>query len=185
MNFQQTVIDLTASSSRMPRCSTKPRLPLKPRPWRAVPIPVEVERFFVDEDCFPQTIDVVKTRAAYFGYFAGAAGDAGRSCPAGMLRRPPVPERYRRSNRPRAASSPASRLAAWPRRHRPDGAGTAGSRRAPWRRHCLSVPASASASRMASAACTPPSSLLREANVRLHAGRIIGVLAPAARPPTA
>ena len=24
--------------------------------------------FFVDEDCFPQTIDVVKTRAGFFGF---------------------------------------------------------------------------------------------------------------------
>ncbi len=48
-------------------------------------------RFFVDADCFPQTIDVVKTRAAYFGFelvIKPAAQATGEECFGALLQYP-------------------------------------------------------------------------------------------------
>jgi len=68
MNFQQTVIDLTglelANASLLDEATAAAEAMTMAR--RASKSKSNV--FFVDEDCFPQTIDVVKTRATFFGF---------------------------------------------------------------------------------------------------------------------
>ena len=68
MNFQQTVIDLTglelANASLLDEATAAAEAMTMAR--RASKSKSNV--FFVDEDCFPQTIDVIKTRAAFFGF---------------------------------------------------------------------------------------------------------------------
>jgi glycine dehydrogenase len=68
MNFQQTVIDLTglelANASLLDEATAAAEAMTMAR--RASKSKSNV--FFVDEACFPQTIDVVKTRAAFFGF---------------------------------------------------------------------------------------------------------------------
>ncbi len=68
MNFQQAVIDLTglelANASLLDEATAAAEAMTMAR--RASKSKSNV--FFVDEDCFPQTIDVVKTRAAFFGF---------------------------------------------------------------------------------------------------------------------
>ena len=68
LNYQQTVIDLTgmpmanasmldeatAAAEAMALCKRSNRL--------------KTDKFFVDQDIFPQTLDVVQTRAKYFGF---------------------------------------------------------------------------------------------------------------------
>jgi glycine dehydrogenase len=68
LNFQQLVIDLTglalANASLLDEATAAAETMSMAR--RASPS--ESNRFFVDENCFPQTIDVIKTRAAFFGF---------------------------------------------------------------------------------------------------------------------
>ncbi|MCK6406341.1 MAG: aminomethyl-transferring glycine dehydrogenase [Rhodocyclaceae bacterium] len=68
LNFQQAVIDLTglelANASLLDEATAAAEAMTMAR--RVSKSKSNV--FFVDEDCFPQTIDVVKTRAAFFGF---------------------------------------------------------------------------------------------------------------------
>ena len=68
LNFQTLVCDLTGSISPTPRCSMRPPLPPKRWPWPAASPPSKSMNFFVDKDCLPQTIAVVKTRAEPLGW---------------------------------------------------------------------------------------------------------------------
>jgi len=68
LNFQQMVIDLTglelANASLLDEATAAAEaMTMARRVSKA-----KSNRFYVDEACFPQTIDVVKTRAAYFGF---------------------------------------------------------------------------------------------------------------------
>ncbi|HEX5803601.1 MAG TPA: glycine dehydrogenase (aminomethyl-transferring), partial [Azospira sp.] len=68
LNFQQMVIDLTglelANASLLDEATAAAEAMTMAR--RVSKSKSNV--FFVDEDCFPQTIDVVKTRAGFFGF---------------------------------------------------------------------------------------------------------------------
>ena len=68
INYQQMVIDLTglelANASLLDEATAAAEAMTMAR--RVSKSKSNV--FFVDEDCFPQTIDVVKTRAAFFGF---------------------------------------------------------------------------------------------------------------------
>ncbi|NJD26656.1 MAG: aminomethyl-transferring glycine dehydrogenase [Betaproteobacteria bacterium] len=68
MNFQQMVVDLTgleiANASLLDEATAAAEAMTMAR--RASKS--KSNRFLVDANCFPQTIDVVKTRAAYFGF---------------------------------------------------------------------------------------------------------------------
>ncbi|MDR0775451.1 MAG: aminomethyl-transferring glycine dehydrogenase [Azonexus sp.] len=68
MNFQQMVIDLTgleiANASLLDEATAAAEAMTMARRVSKSPS----NRFLVDAACFPQTIDVVKTRAAYFGF---------------------------------------------------------------------------------------------------------------------
>ncbi len=68
LNYQQMVIDLTglelANASLLDEATAAAEAMTMAR--RVSKSKSKV--FFVDEDCFPQTIDVVKTRAAFFGF---------------------------------------------------------------------------------------------------------------------
>ena len=79
LNFQTMVSDLTGMDSPTRRCSTRP--PPRPRRWRCC-AGVDAEgaaiAFFVDADCHPQTIAVVRTRAEPLGIEV-VVGDAGRA----------------------------------------------------------------------------------------------------------
>jgi glycine dehydrogenase len=68
LNYQQTVIDLTgmalANASLLDEATAAAEaMTMARRISRA-----NANAFFVDEACFPQTIDVVKTRAGFFGF---------------------------------------------------------------------------------------------------------------------
>ncbi|HEX5391849.1 MAG TPA: glycine dehydrogenase, partial [Rhodocyclaceae bacterium] len=78
MNYQQMVIDLTglelANASLLDEATAAAEaMTMARRVSKSAS-----NKFFVDEDCFPQTIDVVKTRAGYFGFelVFGKAADA-------------------------------------------------------------------------------------------------------------
>ena len=87
LNYQQMVIDLTglelANASLLDEATAAAEaMTMARRVSKA-----KSNAFFVDEACFPQTIDVVKTRAAFFGFelvFA-PAGDAGKHDVFGAL----------------------------------------------------------------------------------------------------
>ncbi len=68
MNFQQVIVDLTgleiANASLLDEATAAAEAMTMAR--RASKS--KSNRFLVDANCFPQTIDVVKTRAAYFGF---------------------------------------------------------------------------------------------------------------------
>ncbi|MBL8417194.1 MAG: aminomethyl-transferring glycine dehydrogenase [Dechloromonas sp.] len=68
MNFQQMVIDLTgleiANASLLDEATAAAEAMTMARRVSKS----KSNRFLVDANCFPQTIDVVKTRAAYFGF---------------------------------------------------------------------------------------------------------------------
>ena len=68
LNYQQMVIDLTglelANASLLDEATAAAEAMTMAR--RVSKSKSNV--FFIDEDCFPQTIDVVKTRAAFFGF---------------------------------------------------------------------------------------------------------------------
>ncbi|WP_153147967.1 aminomethyl-transferring glycine dehydrogenase [Dechloromonas sp. H13] len=77
MNFQQMVVDLTgleiANASLLDEATAAAEAMTMARRVSKS----KSNRFLVDAACFPQTIDVVKTRAAYFGFeLAIAAVDA-------------------------------------------------------------------------------------------------------------
>ena len=68
MNFQQMVVDLTgleiANASLLDEATAAAEaMSMARRVSKS-----KSNRFLVDANCFPQTIDVVKTRAAYFGF---------------------------------------------------------------------------------------------------------------------
>ncbi|MBB5018822.1 glycine dehydrogenase [Chitinivorax tropicus] len=78
LNYQQMVIDLTgmelANASLLDEATAAAEaMAMARRVGKA-----KSNAFFVDVDCFPQTIDVVKTRAAFFGFelVFGKAQDA-------------------------------------------------------------------------------------------------------------
>ncbi|MDE2585975.1 MAG: glycine dehydrogenase (aminomethyl-transferring), partial [Betaproteobacteria bacterium] len=68
LNYQQVIIDLTglelANASLLDEATAAAEAMTMARRVSKS----GSNRFFVDEACFPQTIDVVKTRAAYFGF---------------------------------------------------------------------------------------------------------------------
>ncbi len=68
LNFQQMVVDLTglpiANASLLDEATAAAEAMAMARRTSKV----EKNAFFVDEEAFPQTIDVVKTRAAFFGF---------------------------------------------------------------------------------------------------------------------
>jgi glycine dehydrogenase len=68
LNYQQMVIDLTgmelANASLLDEATAAAEAMTMARRISKS----KSNAFFVDEDCFPQTIDVVKTRAGFFGY---------------------------------------------------------------------------------------------------------------------
>ena len=68
MNFQQMVVDLTgleiANASLLDEATAAAEAMTMARRVSKS----KSNRFLVDTNCFPQTIDVVKTRAAYFGF---------------------------------------------------------------------------------------------------------------------
>jgi glycine dehydrogenase len=80
LNYQQMVIDLTgmelANASLLDEATAAAEAMTMARRISKS----KSNAFFVDEDCFPQTIDVVKTRAGFFGYelVFGPAGDAAK-----------------------------------------------------------------------------------------------------------
>ena len=68
LNFQQLIIDLTglalANASLLDEATAAAEaMSMARRASRS-----KSNRFFVDENCFPQTLDVIKTRAAFFGF---------------------------------------------------------------------------------------------------------------------
>jgi len=87
LNYQQMVIDLTgmelANASLLDEATAAAEAMTMARRISKS----KSNAFFVDEDCFPQTIDVVKTRAGFFGYelVVGPAGDAAKQEVFGAL----------------------------------------------------------------------------------------------------
>ena len=87
LNFQQLIIDLSglplANASLLDEASAAAEAMSMARRISRV----NSEAFFVDADCFPQTIDVLKTRAEYFGFtlIFGKPGDAGEHQVFGAL----------------------------------------------------------------------------------------------------
>ncbi|MCK9283524.1 MAG: aminomethyl-transferring glycine dehydrogenase [Rhodocyclaceae bacterium] len=91
MNYQQTVIDLTglelANASLLDEATAAAEAMTMARRISKS----KSNRFFVDEACFPQTIDVVRTRAGYFGYelvFGPVAAAAGQDVFGALLQYP-------------------------------------------------------------------------------------------------
>jgi len=87
LNYQQMVIDLTglelANASLLDEATAAAEaMTMARRVSRS-----KSNAFFIDQACFPQTIDVVRTRAAYFGYelVFGSATDAGQHDVFGAL----------------------------------------------------------------------------------------------------
>ena len=80
LNFQQMVIDLTglelANASLLDEATAAAEAMAMARRISRV----KGQAFFVDEGCFPQTLDVLRTRATYFGFelIVGPAVDAAR-----------------------------------------------------------------------------------------------------------
>ncbi len=91
LNFQQAISDLTglplANASLLDEATAAAEaMTMARRVSKSAS-----NRFFVDADCFPQTIDVVKTRAAYFGYelvIASAEQAAGQEYFGALLQYP-------------------------------------------------------------------------------------------------
>ncbi len=91
LNYQQMVIDLTGME-----LSNASLLDEATAAAEAMTMARRISKsksnvFFVDEDCFPQTIDVVKTRAGFFGYelVFGPAQDAAKQEVFGALLQTP------------------------------------------------------------------------------------------------
>src|SRR5574343_835026 len=80
LNFQQMVIDLTglelANASLLDEATAAAEAMAMARRISKV----KSQAFFVDDGVFPQTLDVVRTRAAYFGFelIVGPVADAAR-----------------------------------------------------------------------------------------------------------
>ena len=87
LNYQQMVIDLTgmelANASLLDEATAAAEAMAMARRVSKS----KSNAFFVDEACFPQTIDVVRTRAAYFGFelLLGPASTAGEQDVFGAL----------------------------------------------------------------------------------------------------
>ncbi|MDD5248251.1 MAG: aminomethyl-transferring glycine dehydrogenase [Rhodocyclaceae bacterium] len=87
LNYQQMVIDLTgmelANASLLDEATAAAEAMTTARRISKSP----ANAFFVDADCFPQTIDVVKTRAGLFGYelIVAPAVEAGKHDVFGAL----------------------------------------------------------------------------------------------------
>ncbi len=87
LNYQQMVIDLTgmelANASLLDEATAAAEAMTMARRISKS----KSNAFFVDEDCFPQTIDVVRTRAGFFGYelVIGPAADAAKQDVFGAL----------------------------------------------------------------------------------------------------
>ncbi len=91
LNFQQMVIDLTglelANASLLDEATAAAEAMTMARRVSKS----KSNRFFVDTACFPQTIDVVKTRAEYFGYelvLGNAAEATQQECFGALLQYP-------------------------------------------------------------------------------------------------
>ncbi len=91
LNYQQMVIDLTgmemANASLLDEATAAAEAMTMARRISKS----KSNRFFVDEDCLPQTIDVVKTRAAWFGYelvFGPAVASTGADVFGALLQYP-------------------------------------------------------------------------------------------------
>ena len=91
LNYQQTVIDLTgmelANASLLDEATAAAEAMTMARRISKS----KSNAFFVDAGCFPQTVDVVKTRAALFGYelvIAPAAEAAGKDVFGALLQYP-------------------------------------------------------------------------------------------------
>ncbi|TAH44213.1 MAG: glycine dehydrogenase (aminomethyl-transferring) [Betaproteobacteria bacterium] len=87
LNYQQMVVDLTglelANASLLDEATAAAEaMTMARRVSRS-----KANAFFVDEACYPQTIDVVRTRAHYFGFelLIGTAGDAANQDVFGAL----------------------------------------------------------------------------------------------------
>ena len=91
MNFQQMVIDLTgldvANASLLDEATAAAEaMNMARRVSKSA-----ANRFWVDADCFPQTLDVLKTRAAYLGYeliIRPADEPPGEACFGALLQYP-------------------------------------------------------------------------------------------------
>ncbi|MFA7270481.1 MAG: aminomethyl-transferring glycine dehydrogenase [Sterolibacterium sp.] len=87
LNYQQMVIDLTgmdlANASLLDEATAAAEAMAMARRVSKSPS----NAFFVDANCFPQTIDVLKTRAGYFGFelVFGAPEQAAQHAPFGAL----------------------------------------------------------------------------------------------------
>ena len=150
-----------AWSSRTRRCSTK--APRPPRRWRCCTgsTATQGDVFFVDADCHPQTIDVVRTRAEPLGIAVVVGDPHGDHAVAGLLRRAAaVPgQRAARSATTAPLDRARARAAARSSRSPPTCSRSRCSRRrARWAPTSSSARRSASACRSASAARTPRSS---------------------------
>ncbi len=91
LNYQQMVIDLTglelANASLLDEATAAAEAMAMARRVSKS----KSRRFFVADDCFPQTVDVVKTRAAWFGFeiVSGPASDApANDCFGALLQYP-------------------------------------------------------------------------------------------------
>ncbi|MBL8450254.1 MAG: aminomethyl-transferring glycine dehydrogenase [Dechloromonas sp.] len=91
LNFQQMVVDLTglelANASLLDEATAAAEAMTMARRVSKS----KSNRFFVDADCFPQTIDVLKTRATYFGFelvIKPAADAAAEECFGALLQYP-------------------------------------------------------------------------------------------------
>ncbi|MEZ5612570.1 MAG: aminomethyl-transferring glycine dehydrogenase [Rhodocyclaceae bacterium] len=87
LNYQQMVVDLTglelANASLLDEATAAAEAMAMARRVSKS----KSNAFFVDEDAFPQTIDVIRTRAGYFGFelIFGKASDAGQHTVFGAL----------------------------------------------------------------------------------------------------
>jgi glycine dehydrogenase len=186
LNYQQMVIDLTglelANASLLDEATAAAEAMAMARRISKL----KGQAFFVDEGVFPQTLDVLRTRAGYFGFelIIGPAAEAAHHEVFGALLQYPD-ERGIVTDiaAPIAGSRPRARWwpsppTCWP--------SCCSSRRANWAPTSPSARPSASACRWASAAPTPPSSPpAKPTCAPCRAASSASPRTPAARPPCA
>ena len=87
LNYQQMVIDLTGLELANASLLDEATAAAEAMAMAARVSKSKSRAFFVDEACFPQTIDVLRTRAAYFGFelVFGPAAEAGAHAVFGAL----------------------------------------------------------------------------------------------------